>query len=110
MRQLNVLWNDQPAGILTELAPNNGYRFEYAMSYLNSNLPHVSVTLPKTSTPYESERLFPFFANMLPEGSLRRVICREHHVDENDLFGILYATADTDTIGAVSFKKQHNEQ
>ena len=105
MRQLNVFWNDKKAGILTELLPGKNYRFEYYPTYVRSEFPHISVTLPKSDSPYESENLFPFFANMLPESTLRRVICREHHIDEADLFGILYAIADTETIGAVNLKK-----
>ena len=105
MRQLNVFLNDKKAGILTELLPGKNYRFEYYPSYVRSEFPHISVTMPKSNLPYESESLFPFFANMLPEGTLRRVVCREHHIDEADLFGILYAMSDTETIGAVSLKK-----
>ena len=105
MRQFNVFWNDKKAGILTELLPGKNYRFEYYPTYVRSEFPHISVTLPKSDSPYESENLFPFFANMLPEGTLRRVICRKHHIDEADLFGILYAIADTETIGAVNLKK-----
>lgn len=105
MRQLNVFWNDKKAGILTELLPGKNYHFEYYPSYVRSEFPHISVTLPKSNSPYESECLFPFFANMLPEGTLRRVVCREHHIDEADFFGILYAIADIETIGAVNLKK-----
>lgn len=105
MRRLDVYWNDRKAGTLTELNPGKGYLFEYNNEYILSGLPNVSVTLPKTSTPYESDCLFPFFTNMLPEGALRRVVCRENHLDENDLFGILHAMTDADAIGAVSLKK-----
>ena len=70
MRQLEIMWNNVDAGTLTELLPGKGYRFKYAPSYLNGSYPHISVTLPKTDIPYESESLFPFFANMLPEGAL----------------------------------------
>lgn len=104
MRQLDVYFNDVKAGVLTELAPGNGYRFEYIPEYLSSKFPPISLTLPKSHTPYEDDKLFPFFANRLPEGTLRRLVCREHHVDENDLFGILCAMAGVDTIGAVSLK------
>ncbi len=105
MRQLDVFWNDIKAGVLTELTPGRNYRFNYNPAYLSGDSPHVSVTLPKSNIPYESEGLFPFFANMLPEGTLRRVVCREQHIDENDLFGILYAMADRDNIGAINLRK-----
>lgn len=46
-----------------------------------------------------------FFANMLPEGANRKVICRTKRIDDNDLFGILIAMAGSDFIGGVSLKK-----
>ena len=110
MRQLEILWNGVNAGILTEQVPGKGYRFEYAPSYLVGDNPHISVTLPKKETSFESESLFPFFANMLPEGALRRVVCRQHHVDEKDLFGILCAMSGADSIGAVNIKEVKNEE
>lgn len=110
MRQLNILWNGVPAGTLTEQSPGRGYRFEYRPTYLSGDYPHVSLTLPKTDVPYDSDELFPFFANMLPEGALRHVVCRKHHVDENDLFGILCAMAGADAIGAVDIKKARDER
>ena len=110
MRQLSVFWNDVLAGRLTEFSPGKGYRFVYDPSYVAGNCPHVSVTLPKSEKPYESDTLFPFFANMLPEGTLRRVVCREHRIDENDLFGILCAMADADSVGAVSIKKIEKDE
>ncbi|MBQ9473216.1 MAG: HipA N-terminal domain-containing protein [Bacteroidales bacterium] len=105
MRQLEILWNGVNAGTLTELAPGKGYRFEYAPSYLAGSSPNISVTLPKKMTTFESDSLFPFFANMLPEGALRRVVCRQHHVDENDLFGILCAMSGADSIGSIDVKE-----
>ena len=110
MRQLEIQWNGEKAGTLTEQVPGKGYRFEYAPSYLVGGNPNISVTLPKKEVSFESDSLFPFFANMLPEGALRRVVCRQHHVDENDLFGILCAMSDTDTIGAINTKEvEHPE-
>ena len=48
--------------------------------------------------------LFPYFYNMLSEGSNRQVQSMLHHIDENDDFGIMLATAGHDTIGAVTIK------
>ena len=67
--------------------PGRGYTFAYNAAYLASQLPAISVTLPKREEPYESEYLFPFFSNMLPEGINRRVICRSMRIDEDDFFG-----------------------
>ena len=109
MRQLDIMCNDQKAGVLTEQFPGKGYTFEYIPEYLRGDTPHISVTMPKKDSPYTSDSLFPFFANLLPEGALRRVVCRQHHVDENDLFGILCAMSGADSIGAVNVKEVNDE-
>lgn len=109
MRKLAVYFNDTEAGILIEEYPGAEYTFQYKEEYLNSNLPPISVNLPKRSTPYKSEYLFPFFTNMLPEGANRRIICRSLRIDEKDFFGLLDAMADKDFIGAVNVRKTNND-
>lgn len=109
MRELAVYFNDVEAGLLTEFSPGAGYSFQYKEEYLNSALPPISVTLPKQKSPYNSEHLFPFFSNMLPEGTNRRAICRAQKIDENDFFGLLVAMADKDFIGAVNVRRIHND-
>ena len=71
MRQLDVYWNGVLAGTLTEQTAGKGYSFMYDTSYLSGDSPPITLTLPKTEVPYNSETLFPFFANLLPEGALR---------------------------------------
>lgn len=105
MRQLEVYLNNTKAGILTEQNPGAGYSFRYYEEYLNSSQAPISATLPKKAETYYSERLFPFFTNMLPEGANRRVICRSLKIDENDFFGLLEAMADKDFIGAVNVRR-----
>lgn len=109
MRQLAVYNNQHRAGLLTEQAPGRDYEFVYDTDYLATATAPVSLTLPKQSDAYRSEHLFPFFANMLPEGANRKVVCRTHHVDEADLFGLLMATAGMDSIGAIHFKRIDND-
>ena len=104
MRQLGIYVNNRKAGVLTELRPGSAYSFQYDQNYLASDTPSISVTLPKISSYYESSSLFPFFANMLPEGANRNVICRTRRIDDNDLFGILIAMAGSDFIGGVNLK------
>ena len=105
MRELAVYYNDIEAGVLTEKYPGTGYTFQYKEDYLNSALPPISATLPKQSTTFNSEHLFPFFSNMIPEGANRKVICRTLRIDENDFFGLLEAMADKDFIGAVNVRR-----
>ena len=49
--------------------------------------------------------LFPFFYNMLPEGSNKQNICFELRIDPKDYFGLLLTTAKYDTIGAIQVKE-----
>jgi serine/threonine-protein kinase HipA len=44
---------------------------------------------------------------MLPEGSNKQTVCFNLRIDENDYFGILMATSQTDTIGAVRVVKEN---
>lgn len=97
------------AGILTEMTPGAGYTFSYVPEYLSADLPPVSVTLPKRVEAFESDSLFPFFSNMIPEGANRGVICRALRIDEKDFFGILSAMADRDFIGAVNIRTSNND-
>ena len=101
MRQLDVYVNQRKAGVLTEQSPGQNYRFRYDEDYLAADNPSISVTLSKKQESYESPTLFPFFMNMLPEGTNRKVICRTSRVDESDFFGLLAAMAGKDFIGGV---------
>ena len=100
MRQLEVYVNNVKAGLLTELNPGNGYTFVYTETYVASDMPPVSLTLPKRKEVYEADYLFPFFTNLLPEGANRKV---------KDFFGMLMATVGTDMIGSVNFKEVENQ-
>lgn len=104
MRQLGVYNNDVLAGVLTEQSPGRGYVFAYDPAYQVSGAAPVSVTLPLQAAPYESEDLFPFFVNLLPEGANRTVICRKFRIDEEDLFGLLTVMSGRDFIGAVNVR------
>jgi serine/threonine-protein kinase HipA len=104
MRAAEVYCKGKFAGILTE---ENGksYVFRYDDKYFrDTEKPAVSLTLPKTQQEYRSEYLFPFFFNMLSEGANRQAQSRLLKIDEKDHFGILLATAQYDTIGAITVK------
>lgn len=104
MRQAAVYRNKILAGILTEES-RNSFVFRYDENYFtDKEKPAVSLTLPKSQQEYKSEFLFPFFSNMLSEGVNRKMQSRLLRIDENDDFGILLATAQYDTIGAVTIK------
>lgn len=100
MRQCKVYVNGTEAGVLTE-EDNGRYRFTYQAGYSGRA---VCLAMPVRNEAYTSDHLFPFFFNMLSEGANRKMQSQLLHIDENDDFGILLATAQTDTIGAVTIK------
>lgn len=104
MRQCEVYIHDRKAGILTENARDD-YEFDYDKDYLKrKDAVPVSLTMPLKQDAYHSKVLFPFFFNMLSEGDNRELQSRMLHIDKDDDFGILLATAQYDTIGAVTVK------
>jgi HipA-like protein len=104
MRKAVVYRNGVLAGILIE-ENRRSYTFRYDDVYFNdSNKPAISLTLPKAQREYYSEFLFPVFFNMLSEGANRKLQCTQLRIDEEDDFGLLMATAQFDTIGAITVK------
>ena len=78
---------------------------EYVFAYHdNYHGEPVCLAMPVRRKPYRSNHLFPYFFNMLSEGSNRQIQSALLHIDENDDFGIMLATAQYDTIGAVTVK------
>lgn len=93
------------AGIL-EKVDRQLYIFRYEESYYNNpKCPAISLTMPKTQQAYQLQFLFPFFYGLLSEGDNKELQCRLLHIDSNDHFSHLLATAHTDTIGAVTVRE-----
>lgn len=108
MRQAEVLYKKETAGILTQNSEGS-FVFRYQDSWFNNTeKPAISLTLPKTQQEYTADYLFSFFYNMLPEGSNKQTVCFQNRIDTTDHFGILLATAKQDTIGAVTIMKINN--
>ena len=104
MRAARIYNNGKLAGMLVETIPD-GYSFRYDDAYFSNPAdPAISLTLPKSCQEYHSRYLFPFFANMLSEGHNRIAQAALHKLDMEDDFGILLATAHTDTPGAITVK------
>ena len=104
MRAMEIYHNGLFAGTLTE-ENRHQYVFRYDDIYFSdASKPAISLTLPKTRKEYRSEFLFPFFFNMLSEGVNRTLQCSRLRIDEEDNFGLLMATAQKDTVGAVTVK------
>jgi HipA-like protein len=104
MRAMEIYRNEMLAGKLTEVSLKH-YVFTYDDNYFyDASKPAISLTLPKTQKEYSSEFLFPFFFNMLSEGVNRKLQSTQLRIDEEDHFGLLAATAQHDTIGAITVK------
>ncbi len=105
MRKAKVLFKNEEAGILTQY-DNGSFSFRYHDDWIsNSSKQSVSLTLPKTEKEFHSQYLFPFFYNLLPEGTNKQVVCILNRIDQEDHFGLLMTTAKNDSIGAVRIIK-----
>jgi HipA-like protein len=101
VRSAQILYKKEPAGVLTQ-HDDGSFLFSYSSEWIeNDEKPPVSLTLPKADNPFRSTYLFAFFYNMLPEGTNKNVICKQHRIDPSDHFGLLLVSAKYDTIGAV---------
>lgn len=96
-RKARVMFKDSLAGTIEETA--QGYRFTYDADYLSQN-PPIAFTFPLQEEPFESEKLFPFFKGLLPEGWYREIVCQTLKIDPADEFGLLIRGC-RDCIGAV---------
>lgn len=109
MRKAEIFRNGVLAGFLIE-ENRHKYIFKYESNYFSDyQKPAISLTLPKTQPEYQNAFLFPFFFNMLSEGVNRKLQSVQLKIDENDDFGLLLATAQNDTIGAITVKPMEND-
>lgn len=105
MRAARVHFKDEEAGILTQ-HDDGSFTFRYHDTWMRDETKAgISLTLPKSNQEYQSHVLFPFFYNMLPEGSNKQAICKWNRIDMDDAFGLLTITAKHDSIGAVTVTK-----
>lgn len=104
MRQCEVYVNKKLSGILTETDNPREYHFKYDTDYINTGGEPVSLNLPVRESAYVSSTLFPYFFNLLSEGENRQLQSSTLHIDKDDDFGILLATARHDTVGSVTVR------
>lgn len=104
MKAANVYRNGELVGVLTR-HDRNSYEFQYDDQWFaDPQKPPVSLTMPKTKQTYKADHLFPFFFNLLSEGVNRKLQARQLKIDGMNYFDLLLATAQTDTIGAITLK------
>lgn len=105
MRSARVFYQNVQAGILEE--NDQGFRFTYIADYVRAGNPAISLTLPVQIEPYQSDRLFPFFDGLIPEGWLLSITERNWKINSRDRMGLLLVCC-RDCIGAVSLEPVEN--
>ena len=109
MRKAKIRYKDEEAAVITQ-HDDGSFTFRYNDAWMaDNNKPGISLTLPKTEQEIHSKFLFPFFYNMLPEGSNKQVACKLNRIDPEDYFGLLMNTAKNDSIGAVRVIKTEEQ-
>lgn len=101
MRQAKIRYQNEIAGVLTET--NEGdYIFQYTPSYV-SKFPSqfLTFTMPVGLEAYHSDRLFPLFEGLIPEGWLLEIASKNWKINPRDRMGLLLSCCQN-TIGAVS--------
>jgi len=64
--------------------------FQYNLSWLTSrHATPLSLSLPLQEEPYTDDAARPFFANVLPEGEIRRILTRRLGISEQNDFALL---------------------
>lgn len=101
MRSALIFYDTTLAGTLVET--NDGeYTFTYTSDYV-FNFPNqfITFTMPVREELYKSNRLFPFFEGLIPEGWLLNIASKNWKINPNDRMGLLLACCQN-CIGAVS--------
>lgn len=109
MRKGEVYLYDRLAGLISEDS-DGVFRFAYDVQYLQ--LPDampVSQTMPLTKEAYESDRLFPFFDGLIPEGWLLDIAEKSWKLNPQDRMGLLLSCC-RKCIGAVSVVEVTDER
>jgi serine/threonine-protein kinase HipA len=105
VRVAQVLFKDQPAGILEE-RPGGGTRFTYDRDWQRAIACCFPVARREHNWP---TGLHPFFEHLCPEGWLRQEQARSAHIQQEDDFGLLLQYG-ADCIGAVGVRPAGDPQ
>ena len=101
MRTANVYYQDHLAGVLTE-SDEGEYRFVYDSAYVAAHSrDFIAFSFPVRTEPFVSERFFPFFEGLIPEGWLLDIASKSWKLDARDRMGLILACCRS-CIGAVS--------
>jgi serine/threonine-protein kinase HipA len=86
---LAVYFRDDPVGRLW-VDERNRFVFQYDRGWLQKEgaIP-LSLSLPLGEQPFEDDTARPFFANLLPEAEIRKIIVRRPRISEKNDFALL---------------------
>lgn len=99
-RTLHVYWNSRLVGELTQDGARLSFLYDESYRSLRAALP-LSRHLPLRNAAFDDSATRAFFANLLPEGDIRRQVARQLGVSEENIFAILEGIGG-DCAGAVS--------
>ena len=103
--RLDVFFRDTLVGRLW-LDERRRFVFEYDGEWLNrKGAVPLSLSLPLRKAPYTDDAARPFFANLLPESEIRKVIARQLGISEQNDFAMLQEIGG-ECAGAVSVLSQ----
>lgn len=109
MRRALVKYDSVNAGVLTE-TDQGEYVFEYLIEYIEKyGQQFITFQMPVRKQVYRSNRLFPFFDGLIPEGWLLNIATESWKIQSNDRMGLLLACCQN-CIGAVSVHPIINEE
>jgi len=107
MAELQVWLSNQRVGLLAMEA--GALRFRYQPDWLQQlGAVPLSQTLPLQPNWIEDDQCRPFFAGLLPEGQLRRLIAQQCQISSENDFGLLEAIGG-DCAGAVSLQPANTD-
>ena len=99
---LNVYLKSRFCGQLSWESERNRYEFRYDRTYLDDpQSERLSFSLPLQAEPFDEDRSYRYFANLLPPEVVRRKLEKCLHVSRNNVFGFLKAIGG-DCAGAVA--------
>jgi len=109
MTEAKVYRNNQEIGLM-QRDDSGIYHFQYSRDYLqNEEALSISVHFPLQKEAFHSQTLFPFFFNLLAEGAVKEMQCRELKIDPDDHFTRLIKTTEFNTIGSITLKETAHE-
>lgn len=107
MHILYVFHDNDLVGQIT-LDEKRRWVFKYDIHWLSSpNVFPISIQLPLQESAFDPDHAKPFFANLLPEGDVRRLIAEKLRVSESNDFALLELLGG-DCAGALSLYPENN--